>query len=72
MLVVLAVSTFVEAVGDARLLALRGVVVALVSAGGAMGGGANDGPGGFDGSDADGVGALVAVMWTLVDRGWWR
>ena len=45
--VVLVVSTFVEAVGDARLLALRGVVVALVSAGGAMGGGANDGPAGM-------------------------
>ena len=39
--------TYLEAVGDARLLALRGVVVALVSAGGAMGGGANDGPGGL-------------------------
>ena len=38
--VVLVVSMFVEAVGDVRLLALRGVVVALVSAGGAMGGGA--------------------------------
>ena len=34
------VLTFLEGVGDARLLALRGVVVALVSAGGAMGGGA--------------------------------
>ena len=41
----LVVSTFVEAVGDARLLALRGVVVALVSATGAMSDGANDGPG---------------------------
>ena len=47
---VLVVWTFVEAVGDARLPALRGVVVALVSAGGAMGGGANDGPGGCAGS----------------------
>ena len=72
MVVVLVVSTFVEAVGDARLLALRGVVVVLVSAGGAMGGGANDGPGGCAGSDADGVGAVAAVMWTLVHRGWWR
>ena len=35
--VVLVLSTFVEAVGDARLLALRGVVVALVSAGGRQG-----------------------------------
>ena len=70
--VVLVLSTFVEAVGNARLLALRGVVVALVSAGGAMGGGANDGPGGCAGSDAHGVGAVVAVMWTLVHRGWWR
>ena len=70
--VVLVVSTFVEAVGDARLLALRGVVVALVSAGGAMGGGASDGPGGCAGSDADGLGAVAAVMWTLVRRGWWR
>ena len=64
--VVLVVSTVVEAVGDARLLALRGVVVALVSAGGAIGGGANDGPGGCAGSDADSVGAVAAVMWTLV------
>ena len=39
-LVVLVVSMFAEAVGDVRLLALRGLVVALVSAGGAMGGGA--------------------------------
>ena len=70
--VVLVVSTFVEAVGDARLLALRGVVVALVSAGGAMGSGADDGSGGCVGSDTDGVGAVVAVMWTLVHRGWWR
>ena len=70
--VVLVVSTFVEAVGDARLLALRGVMVALVSAGGAMGGGANDGPGGCPGSDANGMGAVAAVMWTLVHRGWWR
>ena len=37
---VLVVSMFAEAVGDVRLLALLGVVVALVSAGGAMGGGA--------------------------------
>ena len=66
------VSTFVEVVGDARLLALRGVVVALVSAGGAMGGGANDGPAGCAGSDADGVHAVVAVMWTLVHPGWLR
>ena len=64
MVVVLVVSTFNEAVGDARLLALRGVVVALVSAGGAMGGGASDGLAGCAGSDADGVGALVVVMWT--------
>ena len=70
--VVLVVSTFVEAVGDARLLALRGVVVALVSAGGAMGGGTNDGRVGCAASDADGVGAVVAVMWTLVHRGWLR
>ena len=68
----LVVSTFVEVVGDARLLALRALVVALVSAGGAMGGGANDGPAGCAGSDADGVGAVVAVIWTLVHRGWWR
>ena len=54
--VLLVVSTFAEGVGDARLLVLRGVVVALVSAGGAMGGGASDGPGGCAGSDADGVG----------------
>ena len=38
--VVLVVSMFAETVGDVKLLALRGVVVALVSAGGAMGGGA--------------------------------
>ena len=38
--VVLVVSMFVEAVDHVRLLALRRVVVALVSAGGAMGGGA--------------------------------
>ena len=38
--VVLVVSMFAEAVGDVRPLALRGVVAALVSAGGAMGGGA--------------------------------
>ena len=67
--VVLVVSTFVEAVGDASLLALRGVVVALVSAGGAMGGGANDDLARCSGSDADGVGALAAVMWSLVHRG---
>ena len=64
--VVLVVSTFVEAVGDARLLALRGMVVALESAGGAMGGGVNDGPGGCAGSDADCVGVVVALMCTLV------
>ena len=68
--VVLVVSTFVEAVGDARLLALRGVVVALVSAGGAMGRGANDGPAGCSGSGADGVGAVAGVLWSLVHRGW--
>ena len=68
--VVLVVSTFVEAAGDARFLALRGVVVALVSAGGAMGGGAIDGPAGCSGSDADGVGAVAAVLWSLVHRGW--
>ena len=68
----LVVSTFVEAVGDARLLALRGVVVALVSAGGAMGGGAIDGLGRCAGSDADGVGVVAAVMSGLVRRGWWR
>ena len=38
--VVLVVSMFVEVVGDVRLLALRAVVVALVSAGCAMSGGA--------------------------------
>ena len=63
--VVLVVSTFVEAVGDARFLALRGVVVALVSAGGAI-----DGPAGCSGSDADGVGAVAAVLWSLFHRGW--
>ena len=52
------------------LLALRGVVVALVSVGGAMGGSANDGPAECSGSDADGVGAVAAVMWSLVPRGW--
>ena len=62
--VVSVVSTIVEAVSDATLLVLRGVVVALVSAGGATGGGASDGPGGCAGSDADGVGAVLAVMWT--------
>ena len=56
----------------ARHLASLGVVVALVSADGAMGGGANDGPCGCAGSDADGVGAVAAVMWTLVHHGWWR
>ena len=71
-MVVSVVSTFVEAVGDAGLLALRGVMVALVSAGGARGGGANDGTGGCAASDVDGVGAVLAVMWTLVLRGWWR
>ena len=45
-------------------LALRGVVVALVSVGGAMGGGAIDGPAGCSGSDADGVGAVAAVLWS--------
>ena len=72
MVVVLVMSTFIEAVFDARLLALRGVVVALVSAGGAMGGGADDGPGGCAGSDAVGVGVVVAVIWTLVHREWWQ
>ena len=61
----LVVSTVAEAVGDARLLALPGVVVALVSAGGAMGGGVSDGPGGCAGSDADGAGAVTAVKWTV-------
>ena len=61
--VVLVVSTFVE---------VCGVVVALVSAGGAMGGGVIDGPVGCAGSDPDSVGAVAAVMWTLVHRGWWR
>ena len=69
--VVLLVSTFIEGVADARLLALRGVVVALVSAGGALGRGANDGLGGCAGSGANGVGAVVAVMWTFVHRGLW-
>ena len=68
----LVVSTFVEVVGDARLLALRRVVVALVVAGGAMGNCANDGPAGCAGSDVDGVGAVAAVIWTLVHREWWR
>ena len=68
--VVLVVSTFVDAVGDARFLALRGVSVALVSAGGAMGGGAIDGLAGCSGSVADGVGAVAAVLWSLVHRGW--
>ena len=66
------VSTFFEAVGDARLVALRGVVVALVSVGGTVGGGANVGPSGCAGSDADGVDGVTAVMWTLVRRGCWR
>ena len=44
-MVVLVVSAFVGTGGDVRVLALRGVVVALVSAAGAMGGGANDGMG---------------------------
>ena len=73
--VVLVLSTFVEVVDDARLLALHGVVVALVSAGSAIGGAAmevDDGPAGCAGSDADGLGAVAAVMWTLVHRGWWR
>ena len=70
--VVLVVSKFIEAVGDARLLALREVVLALLSAGGAMGGGASDGPGWCAGSDTDGVGAVAAVVWALVCRGWWR
>ena len=38
--VVLVVSMFAEAVGDVRLLGLRGLVAALVSAGGSMGGSA--------------------------------
>ena len=50
-------------------MASRGVVVALVSAGSAMGGGAMDGPAGCSGSDADGVGAVAAVLWSLVHRG---
>ena len=44
---------------------LARVVVALVSAGGAMGGGASDGPAGCSGSDADGVGAVAAVLWSF-------
>ena len=64
--VVLVVSMFVEAVGDVRLLVLRVVVVALVSAGGAMGSGANDGPTGCSGSDADGVGDVVVSSSRLV------
>ena len=67
--VVLVVLAFVGAVGDAWFLALRGVVVALVSAGGAMGGGPIDGPAGCSGSDADGVGAVAAVLWSSVHRG---
>ena len=50
-------------------LASHGVVVALVSVGGAMGGGAIDSPAGCAGSDADGVGAVAAVLWSLVHRG---
>ena len=68
--VMLVVSTFVEAVGNARFLALRGLVVAFVSAGGAMGGGAIDGPAGCSGSDANSVGAVTAVLSSLVHRGW--
>ena len=60
----LVVSTFVEAVGDARFLALRGLVVGLVSAVRAMGSGAIDGPAGCSGSDADGVGAVAGVLWS--------
>ena len=68
--VVLVVPMFVEAVGDARgSMASRGVVMALVSAGGAMGGSAIDGPAGCSGSDADDVGAAAAVLWSLVHRG---
>ena len=49
--VVLVVLVFVEAVGDARgILASRGVVVALVSVGGAMGCGAIDGSAGCAGA----------------------
>ena len=66
MVVVLVVSMFVEAVGDVRPLALRGVVVALVSAGGAIAGGANDGPAGCSGSDAAGVGDVVVSSSRLV------
>ena len=44
-------------------------MVALVSVGGAMGGGAIDNPAGCAGSDADGVGAVAAVLWSLVHRG---
>ena len=44
-------------------------MVALVSVGGAMGGGAIDGPAGCARSDADGVGAVAAVLWLLVHRG---
>ena len=65
---VLVVLTLVEAVGDARFLALRGVVVALVSAGGAMGGNAIDGPAGCSGSDVDRVGVVASVLWSLVHR----
>ena len=65
-----------EAVGDARLLELRGVVVPLarsmVGAGDAMGGGAG-GDGVADGvmiecaaGVADGVGAVVVVMYMTV------
>ena len=60
---------------------LRGVMVLLarsmVSAGGAMGGGAggdgvaDDVTGKCAAGDADGVGAVVVVMWMMVHRGWW-
>ena len=43
--------------------------MALVSVGDAMGGDAIDGPAGCSGSDADGVGAVAAVLWSLVHRG---
>ena len=47
-------------------------------AGGAMGGGApgdcvaDDVTGECAAGDADGVGAVVVVMCTIVNRGWWR
>ena len=34
-----------------------------------MGGGAIDGPAGCSGSDADGVGVVPPVLWSLVHRG---